>query len=540
MGSNGGFWSNLGAWAGPATSQNDRDITRLLQEGIMTLLKQLREVPSGGSSGQVLTKNSSADFDLNWSDGPAAANGLPAGGTAGQLLSKIDGSDYNAEWVDAGATASQWHDGSGAPAGALGDDGDYYLNNDNGDVYNKTSGSWAVVANIQGADGADGTNGSDGSDGSVWRDGSGVPADSLGVNGDYYLNNDNGDVYNKTSGTYAVVANIEGPTGPTGPAGSDGADGSVWRDGSGAPADSLGVDGDYYLNNDNGDVYSKAAGTYSVVANIQGADGADGTNGTDGADGSVWHDGSGVPASGLGVDGDYYLNNDNGDVYNKTSGSWAVVTNIQGADGSDGAAGADGSVWRDGSGAPADSLGVDGDYYLDNDTGDVYNKAAGTYSVVANIEGPQGPTGPSGSDGADGQGVPVGGTTGQVLKKIDNTDYNTEWADESGGGGGGSAGFNDAGNSGTSKTIDWSTARTQKLTLTDNCTLSFSNPTAGDTYSLIIHQDGTGGRTITWPASVKWPGGTAPTLSSGASEIDIVELIYDGTNYYGGADFDYQ
>jgi len=42
-------------------------------------------------------------------------------------------------------------------------------------------------------------------------------------------------------------------------------------------------------------------------------------------------------------------------------------------------------------------------------------------------------TGPTGDPGADGQGVPVGGTTGQVLAKVDGTDYNTEWVDSSGG-----------------------------------------------------------------------------------------------------------
>ncbi len=36
-------------------------------------------------------------------------------------------------------------------------------------------------------------------------------------------------------------------------------------------------------------------------------------------------------------------------------------------------------------------------------------------------------TGTPGADGADGLGVPPGGTTGQVLAKIDNTDNNTEW-----------------------------------------------------------------------------------------------------------------
>ena len=41
-----------------------------------------------------------------------------------------------------------------------------------------------------------------------------------------------------------------------------------------------------------------------------------------------------------------------------------------------------------------------------------------------------GATGPAGADGAPGSngvGVPIGGTTGQILAKIDATDYNTQW-----------------------------------------------------------------------------------------------------------------
>ena len=49
------------------------------------------------------------------------------------------------------------------------------------------------------------------------------------------------------------------------------------------------------------------------------------------------------------------------------------------------------------------------------------------------------PSGADGQDGADGEGVPVGGTTGQILAKIDGTDYNTEWVDAPSGGGSASA-----------------------------------------------------------------------------------------------------
>jgi hypothetical protein len=49
------------------------------------------------------------------------------------------------------------------------------------------------------------------------------------------------------------------------------------------------------------------------------------------------------------------------------------------------------------------------------------------------IQGIQGIQGAAGATGAAGQGVPAGGTTGQVLSKINGADYNTQWANQSGG-----------------------------------------------------------------------------------------------------------
>lgn len=48
--------------------------------------------------------------------------------------------------------------------------------------------------------------------------------------------------------------------------------------------------------------------------------------------------------------------------------------------------------------------------------------------------GPAGPAGAAGAAGAAGQGVPTGGTTNQVLSKIDNTNYNTQWVTPAAGG----------------------------------------------------------------------------------------------------------
>ncbi len=91
----------------------------------------------------------------------------------------------------------------------------------------------------------------------------------------------------------------------------------------------------------------------------------------------------------------------------------------------------------------------------------------------------------------------------------------------------------DNGNGGASKTINWDNGNVQKLTLNSaTCTLTLSNPKSGGRYLLVLVQDGTGGR------AVSWPGGSAPTLS-GANKVDVITLVYDGTNYYGGSSLNY-
>lgn len=93
----------------------------------------------------------------------------------------------------------------------------------------------------------------------------------------------------------------------------------------------------------------------------------------------------------------------------------------------------------------------------------------------------------------------------------------------------------DNGNSGTSDQINWNNSNKQLSTLTGNCTFTFVDPNGPTNMLVRLVQDATGGRTVTWPASVKWPGGTAPTLSTAANAIDIVSFYFDGTNYYGQA-----
>lgn len=84
----------------------------------------------------------------------------------------------------------------------------------------------------------------------------------------------------------------------------------------------------------------------------------------------------------------------------------------------------------------------------------------------------------------------------------------------------------------TSHTIDWSDHVNQKITLAHSpVALSFTAPAGPCTLRLIIAQDSTGSRTVTFPATCKFPSGLAPTLSTAGNAVDIFSIFYDGTNY---------
>jgi hypothetical protein len=90
-----------------------------------------------------------------------------------------------------------------------------------------------------------------------------------------------------------------------------------------------------------------------------------------------------------------------------------------------------------------------------------------------------------------------------------------------------------SGNSGTSLTIDLLNGTLQIITLTGNVSFTFPAVTAGRSFTMLLRQDGTGGRTVTWPASVKWPGGIAPTITSTANKTDKYVFVADGSFWFG-------
>lgn len=100
-------------------------------------------------------------------------------------------------------------------------------------------------------------------------------------------------------------------------------------------------------------------------------------------------------------------------------------------------------------------------------------------------------------------------------------------------------------NTGTTYTINLENGNVFNLTLTGNCTFTFSNPPASGkagSFTLILKQDGTGGRSVTYPASVRWAYGVTPEISEDANAVDILTFFTTdgGTNWYGflsGGDF---
>jgi hypothetical protein len=87
-------------------------------------------------------------------------------------------------------------------------------------------------------------------------------------------------------------------------------------------------------------------------------------------------------------------------------------------------------------------------------------------------------------------------------------------------------------NSSTAITLALTNGTVQIITLTGTCTITMPTATSGKSFILLLKQDATGSRTVTW-TTVKWPSGTAPTITSTASKQDIYSFFADGTNWYG-------
>lgn len=89
-----------------------------------------------------------------------------------------------------------------------------------------------------------------------------------------------------------------------------------------------------------------------------------------------------------------------------------------------------------------------------------------------------------------------------------------------------------AANTGTAITVNLANGTVQDLTLTGNATITMPTAVAGKSFIIMLRQDATGSRSVTW-STVVWPSATAPTITGTASKMDMYSFFSNGTVWYG-------
>lgn len=128
----------------------------------------------------------------------------------------------------------------------------------------------------------------------------------------------------------------QGEKGATGVQGAKGADGATIFSGDGVPAATLGQNGDYYIRKSTSEMYGpKTDAGWGKATSFKGATGANGTNGTNGAAGTKILSGTAIPAVSLGAIGDFYFKTDSYQLFGpKIASGWGTGVNLKGATGS--------------------------------------------------------------------------------------------------------------------------------------------------------------------------------------------------------------
>ncbi len=196
--------------------------------------------------------------------------------------------------TDDSASSNQWYYGAEVPADTLGTEGDFYLNTKTLSSYKKTSAGWTAVAMDESGD---------------WLYGVGGPKAEQGALNDFYLDTQNGDLYQKTAEGWKNILKLFG---------KNGRDGVLWFSGDKAPeaSDPLlkdAIKGDFYLDYSKFDVYQLGEdGTWNPLGSLKGHDGV-----TPQIEGFLT--GTGDPDSSLGKENDFYLNTETGEIWQKST-----------------------------------------------------------------------------------------------------------------------------------------------------------------------------------------------------------------------------
>jgi hypothetical protein len=83
-------------------------------------------------------------------------------------------------------------------------------------------------------------------------------------------------------------------------------------------------------------------------------------------------------------------------------------------------------------------------------------------------------------------------------------------------------------------TFDLTASDVHSVTITANRTLALSNASVGQSFIIRIVQGGAGSFTVTWFTTIKWPGGSAPTLTTTSGKTDVLGFLCTSSGNYDG------
>lgn len=302
-----------------AISQHAKEQSANAQTAVQALVTQVQPHLLLETSRGVQLDANDGDFVLSqWSDAYHSQVGIEVGDTVIldeqpdqtwlTLLDVVSDSDVSALFAGSGG-------GGGVGAtGATGATGPSSVG--------ATGATGAGATGATGAVGASGSVGATGSAGFTVRNGTGAPSAGLGNDDDFYIDTAAQAIYGPKSGSWGSPTSLVGAVGPTGAVGATGV-GATGATGATGPT-GIGATG------------STGIGGYSIL------------------------NGVGVPSSGLGINGDFYIDTTASTIYGaKAAGAWGSATSLVGATGATGA-GATGAVGPTGNVGATGAVGPTG------------------------------------------------------------------------------------------------------------------------------------------------------------------------------------
>jgi hypothetical protein len=190
----------------------------------------------------------------------------------------------------------------------------------------------------------------------------------------------------------------------TGGGGGSGTGNNI-HSGTGSPSSGLGGDGDFYIDTTSWTIQKKAAGAWGTTTSLIGPAGSTGAAGSNGTNGATIHTGSTTPSGELGANGDLYFHTTSKTIQLKSGGAWGTAITLGGVDGEDGASGVDGEDGREIE-LQNGTTHIQWRYVGDVDWTDLIARSA--------ITGPAGATGDTGATGAAGA-AGTNGTNGNTI-----------------------------------------------------------------------------------------------------------------------------